>query len=149
MPALQPITLPDEALPLEPQQLDEALKILSGAAGRVDTSTQEYILIRPDPRTGKNRPLRFIDSTLSRILAALKDSYPEQEPAVFLSLAWRLSALVSLIRAGVLEDWVTPAGLGQTAVPDRVIEVAATLPLAGQPEFDPASFLGALRSFQT
>jgi len=149
MPAHQPIILPEEALQLEPEQLADALKALSLADARIDAGGQEYIMVRLNPRTGKSRPVRAIDSTLSRILAALKGSFPDQEQPFFLSLCWRLAALAGLVRAGVLEEWVVPAGLGQTAVPDEVIAVAATLPLTGRFEFDPVSFLNALRALHT
>ncbi len=101
-----------------------------------------------DAPSGKKRVLRFVDATLSRILSALKAIYAGDDPQLLLSLCWRLAALSGLIRAGVLESWVLPAGLGQTAIPDAVLEVAATLPLSGQQGFDPGSFLGALLSLK-
>jgi hypothetical protein len=149
MPALRPVLLPEEALPLDPQQLEDALLVLAGTDFRVETSLQEYVFTPPAPLTGKKRPVRFVDSTLSHALAVLGESERAPERSVLISLGWRLAALARLIRSGVLEDWVSPTGLGQTAVPPVVIEVAATLPLAGRLEFDPASFLEALRSAVT
>ena len=149
MPAPQPILLPEEALPVDALEMRKALVVLSQTArGQYETHRQEFVLTATNLHTGKKRPVRFIDSTLTQILAALKRTYAEDDPQVFLSLCWRLSALAALIRTGVLESWVLPSGLGQTAVPDVVLEVAATLPLVGQPGFDPGSFLAALPALQ-
>ena len=149
MPAPQPILLPEEALPVDASEMREALVALSQAA-RVpyEPQGQEFVLAATHLHTRKKRPVRFIDSTLNQIIAALKGTYAEDDPQVFLSLCWRLAALAGLIRAGVLESWVIPAGLGQSVVPEVVLEVAAALPLFGQQGFDPGSFLGALPSLQ-
>jgi hypothetical protein len=139
------ILLPEEALPVDVSEIKKALAVLSGGAGkRIELQQQEFGLPVADPRSGKRRLVRFIDSTLSQALAGLKGAYAEDDRQLFLSLCWRLAALAGLIRAGVLERWVTPTGLGQTAVPELVLEVAASLPLAGQLGFDPGSFLAAL-----
>ncbi len=139
------ILLPEEALPVDVTEMKNALALLSGSAGApVKLRQQEFGLTVADPHSGKRRLVRFTDAALSQALAGLKGAYAEDEAQLFLSLCWRLAALAGLIRAGVLESWVTPTGLGQTAVPELVLEVAATLPLAGQPGFDPASFLAAL-----
>ncbi len=139
------ILLPEEALPVDVSEIKKALALLSGGAGgRIYLRQQEFGLPVADPRNGKRRLVRFTDATLSQALVGLKGAYAEDEAQLFLSLCWRLAALAGLIRAGVLESWVTPTGLGQTAVPELVLEVAATLPLAGQPGFDPGSFLAAL-----
>ena len=149
MPAPQTIVLPEEALPVDAVEMRKALVVLSQAArDPYESHRQEFVLTASNLQTGKRRPVRFIDSTLNQIMAALKETYAEEDPQVFLSLCWRLAALAGLIRAGVLESWVIPAGLGQSVVPEVVLEVAATLPLFGQQGFDPGSFLGALPSLQ-
>ncbi len=145
MPASQLVLLPEEALPVDVAEMKKALAALSGGArGRFAPPHQEFGLKVADPHTGKQRWVRFSDSTFSQALAGLKGAYSDDEQQLFLSLCWRLSALAGLIRSGVLESWVTPTGLGGTAVPELVLEVAASLPLAGQPGFDPSSFLAAL-----
>ncbi len=145
MPSSQLILLPEEALPVDVAEIKNALAMLSeGARGRSIPLPQEFGLKVTDPQTGKQRWLRFSDSTFSQALAGLKGAYSDDDRPLFLSLCWRLSALAGLIRSGVLESWVTPTGLGGAAVPEMVLEVAATLPLAGQPGFDPGSFLAAL-----
>ncbi len=145
MPSSQLIYLPEEALPVDVAEIKKALAVLSGDdRGRPIPLRQEFGLQAADPQTGKRRWVRFADSTFSQALAGLKGAYADDDRQLFLSLCWRLSALAGLIRSGILESWVTPTGLGRTAVPEIVLEVAATLPLAGQPGFDPASFLAAL-----
>lgn len=149
MPAPQPIVLPEEALPVDAMEMKRALVVLSQAAwGSLEPHRQEFVLTATNLLTGKKRPVRFTDSTLNQVMTALTETYAEDDPQVFLSLCWRLAALAGLIRSGVLESWVLPSGLGQTAVPDVVLEVAATLPLAGQPGFDAGSFLAALPALQ-
>jgi len=145
MPALPLVLLPEEALPVDVSEMKKALAVLSVSTGRrIELRQQEFGLPVADPRSGKRRTMRFVDATLSQALATLKGAYTEDDRPLYLSLCWRLAALAGLVRAGVLESWVTPTGLGQTAVLEVVLEVAATLPLAGQPGFDAASFLAAL-----
>ncbi len=145
MPALPLILLPEEALPVDVTEMKRALAMLSeGARERPEPQRQEFGLKVVDPNRGKSRWVRFVDSTFSQALTGLKGFYADEDQQLFLSLCWRLSALAGLIRSGVLESWVTPTGLGGTAVPEIVLEVAASLPLAGQPGFDPGSFLAAL-----
>ncbi len=132
-------------MPVDAAEMKKALAVLAQAAvARPEPLRQTFELKAADPQTGKRRLVRFIDSTLSQALAGLRGAYEEDDPQVFLSLCWRLAALAGLIRSGVLESWVTPTGLGPTAVPEMVLEVAAALPLSGQPGFDPISFLAAL-----
>jgi len=59
------------------------LKAFFLADVRIDANPQEYVLVRLDPRTGISRSIRAIDSTLSRILAALKGSFPDQGQPFF------------------------------------------------------------------
>src|SRR5512146_2640399 len=133
MPAPQPIFLPDEALPVDEAEIRKALAVLSQVTrSQSEPRRQEFVLAALDPGSGKKRSRRFLDSTLNLILSGLKEYYAGVDAQVFLSLCWRLAALAGLIRAGVLEGWVIPAGPGQTSIPDAVLEVAASLPLAGQ-----------------
>jgi hypothetical protein len=90
--------------------------------------------------------LSALDGPFLEVLDGLSEMYSDEPPEKFISVCWRLFALLKMLGSGALNGWASPgtAQIVVGALPEHILLAAAACPLESTRGFDPARFLEML-----
>lgn len=137
---------PSQALPIDSQELADALTLISRVFSGEDNFDPTRYRMNVLNENGEIEQKPMGDSLMNRIMLALQEWCHEEPVEKYLSLCWRLFALNELIHQGVLDEWVRKDGsLEFITIPGAVIQVASVHPLDHGKGFSPQSFIEAVK----
>ena len=116
---------------------------MNAASGQAHISDPAKLRLKLVEEDGSISQIQFADTYLARITIAMKERYGKVNKKKYYSAAFRIFALMELLKSGKLAAWVrpVPGEANSEEIADSVIEAAAVVRLNKELQFPAREFI--------